>query len=265
MVSVLTMSGLYLTNMSLNYLDYATRVVFKSSKVVPTMAFGFVVQGRRYSWQQYAAGLLLVAGISSFTLGDRALSPRFSFAGVALISAALVCDSLTGNLEERLFFRKPSPSTQAEVILYTSAFSCAGAAAVLVATGELLPAARHSLAHAETLPLISLSSCLGYLSVTFILSLIQHFDATRTEIVKSLRKVLQVVVSFVLFAKPVNARILGGGAAVALALYWFQASSRAGPPPSRPEAGPAEHLPAPVPCSDHGSAQKRGSRHTSPS
>eukprot|EP00951_Prasinocladus_malaysianus_P013990 scaffold106381_cov48-Prasinocladus_malaysianus.AAC.1 len=95
------MAGLYLTNMSLNYLDYATRVIFKSSKVIPVMIFGMVVQGRKYSWQQYCAGILLVMGISSFTMGDKAMHPTFSPIGVGLISLALVCDALTSNLEEK--------------------------------------------------------------------------------------------------------------------------------------------------------------------
>ena len=228
MVSVLTLSGLYLTNTSLKYLDYSTRVVFKSSKVIPTMAFGVVVMRRRYSWQQYCAALLLVLGISLFTLGDKDLSPSFSFIGVGLISIALVCDGLTGNMEERLFFRKADPCSEAEVILYTSAFSLVGGLIVAAATGELGLAAQHSLDNPNTIPLIVASACLGYVSVSFILALIQHFDATTAEIVKSLRKVLQVVMSFLVFHKSVNAKIIYGGLMVAGALFWFQQCARKG-------------------------------------
>ena len=39
-LSVLTVSGMGLTNLSLNYLTYPTRVIFKSSKLLPTMAVG---------------------------------------------------------------------------------------------------------------------------------------------------------------------------------------------------------------------------------
>ena len=39
-LSVLTVSGMGLTNLSLNYLTYPTRVIFKSSKLLPTMAAG---------------------------------------------------------------------------------------------------------------------------------------------------------------------------------------------------------------------------------
>jgi adenosine 3'-phospho 5'-phosphosulfate transporter B3 len=228
LVSLLTMSGLYLTNMSLNYLDYATRVIFKSSKVIPVMIFGVVVQRRKYSWQQYCAGVLLVAGISTFTLGDKAMSPSFSLIGVMLITLALVCDALTSNLEEKLFFRKDKPSSEPEVILYTSLFGSVGSMLVTVLTGELSPAVAHSSVYVETVPYICGFSVLGYLSVTFILKLIQHFDATSTEIVKSMRKVLQVVMSFVIYAKPLNTKIMVGGLFVTLSILWFQQCSSKG-------------------------------------
>mmetsp|Transcript_20645 Transcript_20645/g.52908 ORF Transcript_20645/g.52908 Transcript_20645/m.52908 type:complete len:395 (-) Transcript_20645:184-1368(-) len=247
MVSILTMSGLYLTNLSLNYLDYATRVIFKSSKVIPVMVFGVLVQRRKYSWQQYCAGVLLVAGISSFTLGDKAMSPSFSVIGVALISFALVCDALTSNLEEKLFFRKDKPSSEPEVILYTSLFGGVASLIVTVLTGEFGPALAHSSIYTETTPYICGFSVLGYLSVTFILKLIQHFDATSTEIVKSMRKVLQVVMSFIIYAKPLNSRILAGGILVTVAILWFQKCSgkgkkHASPSPVQPELA-AEVMP----------------------
>lgn len=43
-LSLLTMGGMYFTNWSLQYLNYVTRIVFKSSKVVPTMLAGTLVQ-----------------------------------------------------------------------------------------------------------------------------------------------------------------------------------------------------------------------------
>jgi adenosine 3'-phospho 5'-phosphosulfate transporter B3 len=46
LLSALMFGGMYFTNWALNYLNYATRILFKSSKVVPTMAIGHVMQVR---------------------------------------------------------------------------------------------------------------------------------------------------------------------------------------------------------------------------
>lgn len=66
---MLAVAGYYLTNWALLYLNYATRVVFKSCKVLPVMAVGAAVHGRRYSAGHYGSALALVTGVALFTLG----------------------------------------------------------------------------------------------------------------------------------------------------------------------------------------------------
>lgn len=56
------------------------------------------------------------------------------------------------------------------------------------------------------------------LSVTFVLLLIKFYGATNTEIVKSLRKVLSIAISFAVYPKPVNSKYLAGMAATLASL-----------------------------------------------
>lgn len=62
---------------------------------------------------------------------------------------------------------------------------------------------------------------MAYMSVTFVLLLIKHFNATNAEVVKSMRKVLQVMVSFIVFPKPFDWKYIAGGAATVAALWWL--------------------------------------------
>ena len=89
-LSLLTLSGMYFTNWSLQYLNYPTRVLFKSSKLVPTMLAGTVMQGRKYSLLEYLAAGGLVAGVVLFTLGDAELLPSFHSMGILLIAIGVV-------------------------------------------------------------------------------------------------------------------------------------------------------------------------------
>ncbi|KAK9817013.1 hypothetical protein WJX72_008311 [[Myrmecia] bisecta] len=139
--------GYYLTNWSLQYLSYATRVVFKSSKVLPVMAFGAVIQRQHYTSAQYSAGALLVAGISTFTMGDREGSAAFSAAGVVLISLASMFDAVSANLEEARFFRVEQPCSQAEVVACMCGCAAVYSFVALLMTGELWPAVQHSMVH----------------------------------------------------------------------------------------------------------------------
>ncbi|GIM06920.1 hypothetical protein Vretimale_11162 [Volvox reticuliferus] len=226
LISVLAMGGAYFTNWALNYLNYTTRIVFKSCRVIPVMAFRSLVVGQRYSALQYGAGGLLVVGITLFTAGDAEGAPNFSGIGVALIAVALLCDALTANLEERQFFRIKTPASHAEVMTYLSMFAALESFVVLCATGELQTALVHSSQHRETVPTICAFSVLGYVTVCLVLLLIKHFGATNAEVVKSMRKVCQVILSFLVFPKPMSWKYLAGGLLVAVALYALQRTGK---------------------------------------
>lgn len=98
-LALLTSSGMYCTNAALVYINYTTRIVAKSSKVIPTMLIGAVFQHRKYGLKEYASASLLVIGIACFTLGDAASRPDFDPKGVLLITAALFADSFAANFE----------------------------------------------------------------------------------------------------------------------------------------------------------------------
>mmetsp|Transcript_11692 Transcript_11692/g.20760 ORF Transcript_11692/g.20760 Transcript_11692/m.20760 type:complete len:361 (+) Transcript_11692:119-1201(+) len=225
-VSLLAMGGAYFTNWALNYLNYTTRIVFKSSRVLPVMAFRSLVVGAKYNAAQYGAGGILVAGIALFTSADADGIPNFSWVGIALISVALVCDALTANLEERLFFRIKAPCSHSEVMMYLSAFAAVESFAVIYMTRELQGAIEHSSKHPNVVPSICAFSVMGYVTVCFVLLIIKNFGSTNAEIVKSMRKVCQVVLSFMAFPKPMSWKYILGGLLVALSLYLLQKMGR---------------------------------------
>jgi len=221
-LSVYTYGGMALTNYALTYLNYATRIVFKSAKIIPVMAFSVLIVGKKYNWKEWLSAAILVAGIILFTLGDVASSPTFAPIGVLLIAAALCVDAICANFEEKNFFRVEAPSTTQEVLCYASLIGTAYGLVPLIASGGLNTALAFSQANPQVVPMIMGFSVMGYSSVSFILSLIKYFGATEAEIVKSLRKVLSIVISFMLFPKELNWKYIAGFAAVVVStIYTF--------------------------------------------
>ncbi|CAD7702490.1 unnamed protein product [Ostreobium quekettii] len=239
-VALTTCGGVYFTNWALNFLNYTTRVVAKSCKVLPVMAFRVLIQRKHHSLWEYLAALVLASGISAFLLGDRQAYPQFNAAGLFLICLGVVCDAVTSNLEERWFFDIRPPCDQAEVVYYLSQFSCGYSLILLVATGEAWPAFEHSVQNMLVVPSILAFSMLGYVSVDCVLLLIKHFGATNTEIVKSLRKVLQVSLSLMVFPKPLNASHGIGYMLVFLSLMWMEKLRRRRSTTSGPQELKAE-------------------------
>jgi adenosine 3'-phospho 5'-phosphosulfate transporter B3 len=219
-LSTMTFGGMFFTNFALKFLNYATRIVFKSAKVVPVMLFATIVNKKVFSPLEYFSAATLCAGVALFTLGDAAGGAlNFNPIGVVLITLALCVDALTSNFEERVFFRVPKPASQAEVLGYASLLGCFWSAIQNVAQGEIWPAMAHAAEHPRVVPSIIAFSVLGYVSVTFVLSIIKFFGATEAEIVKTLRKVGSIILSFVLFPKPLNWQYVGGFIVVCASIY----------------------------------------------
>jgi adenosine 3'-phospho 5'-phosphosulfate transporter B3 len=219
-LSTMTFGGMYATNYALKFLNYATRIVAKSSKVIPVMIFSTIINGKKYNWKEWGAVGCLVIGIILFTLGDVASMPSFSPIGIVLITAALCIDAITSNFEERVFFRVKTPSSHSEVLFFASLFGSIWSFASCYLTGELGPAIAHSVANPSVVPSILSFSVLGYASVSFILGMIKFFGATEAEIVKSCRKVLSIVISFVLFPKALNWKYIAGFVVVVASIAW---------------------------------------------
>lgn len=219
-LSTLTYSGMYATNYSLKFLNYATRIVAKSSKVIPVMVFATLITKKKFSAGEWGAAALLVAGISLFTLGDVSSHPSFNPVGIVLIMGALCIDAITSNFEEKVFFRVDNPSGQAEVLFFASLFGSVWSFASAYLAGEIGPAIAHSIANPMVTPSIMAFSVLGYASVTFVLSMIKFFGATEAEIVKSCRKVLSIIISFILFPKPLNWKYIAGFIVVTGSIVW---------------------------------------------
>ena len=216
-LSVFTMAGMYFTNWSLTYVNYPTRILAKSSKVIPVMIVGMLLQGRYYSRLEYLSATILAAGIALFTMGDAYESPRFDVRGLVLISLGVFADAITANYEEAKFFRSNSCS-QAEVMFYSSAFASVWTLATMMGSNELFDALEHASKHTEVVPSTVTFAVLGYSSVIFILLLIKRFGATNAEIVKSCRKVFSIIISFAAFGKTVGRFHLIGGSLFALSV-----------------------------------------------
>jgi hypothetical protein len=115
---------MYITNTALYYVPYTIKIVVKSSRVLPVMAFSMALQGTRYSACKLISALTLVTGVGLFLAGDalEMTYPSLNYPGILLLVASLAMDALLSNLEEKHFFRTPQPTARVEVIANLSLF-----------------------------------------------------------------------------------------------------------------------------------------------
>jgi len=204
-LSLLSFSGMFFTNMAVKYMDYSTRIVFKSGKILPVMLFSVLVLRKKYEISQWLSAWTLVLGIILFSLGDSVQELHFQTKGLPLISLAVCIDAYTGNFEEKVFFKQDNSCSVHDVIFHSSIFSSLlGFATLFNSTGHSLRGIMYFEEHPLLLLKVLMSACFGYISLCFILLIIAAFGAAQAELVKCFRKLLTIIISFAAFSKDLS-------------------------------------------------------------
>eukprot|EP01135_Chromosphaera_perkinsii_P009388 Nk52_evm64s1737 gene=Nk52_evmTU64s1737 len=202
-IAGLTVATMACSNSSLQYLSYPTQVIFKSSKLIPVMIGGVLIQGKVYGILDYAASVCMSLGLIFFTLADAKVKEgaETQINGLILICMALCADAVIGNVQEKwIKLHKP---TNGEVIMYSYGIGSFMVLAKCVVDGSFYPATAYSMEHVgESYGLIFGFSLCGYLGVKFVLDLVREYGALLAVTVTTCRKAATMVLSFLIFPKP---------------------------------------------------------------
>jgi len=215
-ISALVLASLVSGNVALRWVSYPVKVVVKSCKLLPTMALGALMLRKRYTLFDQLAAVLLCAGLVGFTLADRDDSGRPSSQGggsspfgVGVLLVAVSCDAVQVLLSERMLRAAPH-LTPMHVMLYTNGFAFVAVSAMILATGE------HQHIPAEGLPLaqLTLYGACSWVGVCCFIGLTRSWGATAAVVATNSRKLLSIVLSFLLFPKPFKTSFAFSGLAV---------------------------------------------------
>ena len=69
------------SNISLAYINYPTKVVFRSCKLIPTMIIAVCYNNKTVHWYEFLFGTLISCGMVLFAVADFTVSPNFNFLG----------------------------------------------------------------------------------------------------------------------------------------------------------------------------------------
>jgi solute carrier family 35 (adenosine 3'-phospho 5'-phosphosulfate transporter), member B3 len=69
------------SNIALAYINYPTKVVFRSCKLIPTMIIAVLYNKKRVGCQEFTFGALISLGMVFFAVADFHVYPNFDFVG----------------------------------------------------------------------------------------------------------------------------------------------------------------------------------------
>lgn len=91
----------YLSTVGLDYINYPTKVVFRSCKLIPTMAVAFLFNKERFSPMDIACAIAVCAGLAMFAFADMSGSAKVSTVfGMALQALSVIADAFLPNLQQ---------------------------------------------------------------------------------------------------------------------------------------------------------------------
>ncbi|TYH51400.1 hypothetical protein ES332_D10G270800v1 [Gossypium tomentosum] len=145
---------------------------------------------RKYPFHEYISTLLIVVSLILFTLADAQTSPNFSIIGVIMISDALVMDAFLDNFQE-VIFTMNLETTQMEMLFCSTIESSFKAWS---------SCSQHPYVYG-VLVFEAVATFIGQVSV---LSLIAIFGAATTAMVTTARKAVTLLLSYMIFTKPLT-------------------------------------------------------------
>ena len=217
-----------LGNTSLNYSPYPLKVAFKSCKLVPTMILSAccVTGGKKryhhhYTIRQYMAALIMGLGLAILSAADNgtmtdelhtgndahhAVVPAGSslvglYIGPILLGISVIFDSIIPNLQEQLLQgnKRVQPSL---MILVSNAIMCIVLLGYTFYSGELVIAYMYCTSHPSASCILLAQGICAYLGLRCYLIIIRDYGGVVGVLLANARKVVTIILSFILFAKP---------------------------------------------------------------
>jgi UDP-galactose transporter B1 len=125
------------SNESLRYVTYPTAVLAKSSKLIPTMVLGYLVERRHYNRHEWLAAACITSGVILFNLSRAPAEEQGenSTYGILLLCLSLVMDGLLGSCQG-LLKKSTFPPTATETMLFVNLYAAAFFIPLSVYTNE---------------------------------------------------------------------------------------------------------------------------------
>jgi len=205
-LSLTSIASTFTSVRSLRYVIYPVQVLFKSCKPVPVMLFNLVL-GKRYKLVKYVNVIIITAGVGLFMGGGSSAhkggdDPKSDtlLLGAIMLSVSLCFDGATGAYEDQLMSKN---NVEPFDLMYNIQLGKAVISfCVLVATNGLNEFMHTIEAGGFSLVILGLTGALGQV---FVFVTISKFGALNCALIGLGRKILSLVLSFVLYGHTMNA------------------------------------------------------------
>lgn len=202
------------TNISMQHINFTTKILLKASLPVVTMILGFCVQCKTYPVVEMFSVLVLTIGLMVFLLGDDFSFPEGSNIGFACVFVSLITSALTPIWQEHLNEKYKASSSEMLLHIYTGSFLIS---LVLTFAFDEMWEGLHVLQTTVTPFNMMTLFCFctfAFLGTNSSIGIIIRYGSVTNGICNSCRKVISILISILMFPDRngvSSAQILGIG------------------------------------------------------
>eukprot|EP00980_Cylindrotheca_fusiformis_P000361 scaffold91_cov127-Cylindrotheca_fusiformis.AAC.21 len=192
------MASSSLSNIALNYINYPTKVVFRSCKLIPTMIVASFVHSKVFSTVEYLLAICISTGLVLFAAADWNLAPSFHPVGLAFVSLSVCADAVLPNAQERLF---RMGSSRLEVTFFTNIFTLIAMTVTTLLSGDLFGLIAFAKTNHTLCVYMTVYTFVAYVAISTHMTVVKKFGGVAAVLVATGRKGMTLVLSFILFPK----------------------------------------------------------------
>lgn len=211
---------------ALRYVSFPLQTISKSTKVIPVMLMGKVLNKKTYPTIDYVEAVVISLGVSIFSLagstsgGDGGGSDQFSEAllGLSMLALYIVSDSFTSQWQSKVYQAHPTVD-QFQMMWAVNSWAIMMTLFALVTSGEFMLTIRFLMLNPGAVIdniTIAITSATGQL---FIFYTIKTFGPVVFTIIMTTRQVFSIVISVMLFGHSITPSALIGAAGVFGAIF----------------------------------------------
>jgi adenosine 3'-phospho 5'-phosphosulfate transporter B3 len=204
------MTSSALSNLSLNYINFPTKVIFRSCKLIPTMIIATFVNKRIFTTIEYACAFSISLGLIIFTVVDWKLAPIFHPVGILFVSISVFADAILPNMQEKLF---RLGSSRLEVTVHTNFFTLIIMTFTTIISGDMMNLIKlvasndngpdnASGSGSWILPVyMVVYTFISYIAVSSFMLIVKKYGGVTAVLLGTARKAMTLILSFCFFPK----------------------------------------------------------------
>jgi len=207
---------------ALKWVSFPTQMLGKSFKMMPVMLWGIAISQKSYGLKDWLVAAFVTFGVTEFLMTGQISASHSSGAdsiyGLGLLLGFLAFDGFTSTFQEKLF--KDHATTKYNQMLYINLFSAITSGLSLLVFGGFSEAIAFCIAHPRLMVDASILSAGAVGGQFFIYSMVKEFGALAFAATMNVRQVVSIVLSYIIYSKPITLLQILGLVAVFGALFY---------------------------------------------